>query len=130
LSLLKYLVLGIGGAIGTITRYMLSTILNPVYEMPVFPIGTMTVNLSGSFIIGLLAGFSEYGILTNPGTRLFLFVGLLGGFTTFSSFSLETLNMFRHHQWKGALVYLGISNIGGLILAFAGFQLASLLIRK
>jgi len=98
--------------------------------MPVFPIGTMTVNLSGSFIIGLLAGFSEYGILTNPGTRLFLFVGLLGGFTTFSSFSLETLNMFRQHQWKGALVYLGISNIGGLILSFAGFQLASLLIRK
>jgi len=130
MTFLKYSILAIGGAIGTICRYALSTAMYAYFSMPVFPIGTLIVNLLGCFIIGILAGFSEKGFLEPVNARLFLFVGLLGGFTTFSAFSIETLNLIRQHQWRTAATYLTLSNVGGIALAFLGVQMALMLVRK
>ncbi len=118
--MLKYFLLAAGGAIGTILRFVVSTSAYHFFSTAIFPWGTLVVNLAGSFIIGLLAGFNEGGILS-MNLRLFLFVGILGGFTTFSAFSLETLNLIRSGEIRYALINVAASNIFGLVLAFSGF---------
>ncbi len=118
----KYILLATGGAIGTILRYSMSGL---TYRMVngVFPWGTIAVNLSGSFAIGLLWGFFEiHNISSNM--RNFIFIGVLGGFTTFSTYALESLNLIRDGEIKLALTNLLISNICGLLLVFAGFMLS------
>ncbi len=89
----KYILLATGGAIGTVLRYSMSGL---TYRMvnSVFPWGTIFVNLTGSFAIGLLWGvFEVQNISSNM--RSFIFIGILGGFTTFSTYALESLNLFR-----------------------------------
>ncbi len=88
-----------------------------------FPWGTLAVNLTGSFAIGLLWGVFEVENMSSN-ARHFIFVGLLGGFTTFSTFALESFSLFRDGEVKLALSNLLISNIVGLALVFAGFLLA------
>jgi len=78
------------------------------------------VNLLGSFIIGLLWGTWETTNMSSH-TRTFLFIGILGGFTTFSSFTLETMNLFRDGEYGMATLNILANNILGLILVFAGF---------
>ncbi len=119
----KYLLLGLGGAIGTVLRYFVSSTTLDFFRTASFPFGTLAVNLSGSFIIGLLAGLNEDGLLS-PNLRMFLFIGLLGGYTTFSSFSLETLNLVRAGEIRFALINVVASNIFGIGLAFGGFFLS------
>jgi CrcB protein len=87
-----------------------------------FPTGTLTVNLIGCLIIGALAGLNNTHSLSEN-TRLLLFTGLLGGFTTFSSFSNETVQLLRtgHHLW--AALYVVASNAGGFLLAAGGYAL-------
>lgn len=123
--MLKILLLISGGAIGTLARYSLSGVVHRWFGSS-FPFGTLAVNLIGSFIIGLLWGMFERESLT-PNVRSFLFVGVLGGFTTFSSFSLETLNLFRDGETKWALMNILANNLIGLLLVFAGFTLARLI---
>ena len=93
----------------------------------VFPWGTMVVNLTGSFAIGLLWGFFEIQNISSN-MRNFLFIGILGGFTTFSTYALESLNLFRDGEIKLAMTNMLISNICGLILVFAGFVLSKYII--
>lgn len=86
---------GIGGFIGAASRYLLSTFVGQWSPWQAFPVGTLMVNTTGSLIIGMLGGFLEtYGPLSPP-VRMFLFMGVLGGFTTFSTFSMETLTLWR-----------------------------------
>ena len=124
--MIKYLLLATGGAIGTILRYSMSGL---TYRMvnSVFPWGTIVVNLTGSFAIGLLWGFFEIQNISSN-MRNFIFIGILGGFTTFSTYALESLNLFRDGEIKLAMTNMLISNICGLILVFAGFMLSKFII--
>lgn len=112
----------LGGALGALARY--STVQAMSKIIPDYPLGTLTVNLAGSFFIGLL-----WSIFDQPGTatRAFLFVGILGGFTTFSAFSIETLTLFREGQFKLGIVHVLLNNIGGITLAFIGMLLGKAL---
>lgn len=120
--MVKLLLIALGGALGSLARYSASGFAQQKYG-GVFPVGTLTVNLAGSFLIGLLWGLAENSTL-NPNVRTFLFVGILGGFTTFSTFSLETLNLLRDGEFKLALVNILLNNVVGIVLAFVGLMLA------
>jgi CrcB protein len=119
---MKIVLLLTGGALGTLARYALAGYTYKVYS-GTFPLGTMIVNLVGSFIIGLLWGISE-GSKISPNYRAFAFIGLLGGFTTFSSLALDTMNLIRVNAIRHAAINMLATNILGLILVFAGFFIA------
>lgn len=120
--MLKILAVMIGGAVGSISRYLLFLATQRVGD-GAFPVGTLAANLLGSFAIGLLWCFFEGSRLTNE-WRLFIFTGFLGGFTTFSTFTLETTQLFKAGEWRTGLLYLGISNGLGLLLVFSGYYFA------
>ena len=110
---------GIGGGIGAIARY---TMGRGIAERAgsVFPYGTFAVNLVGAFLIGVLfAILTEKGI-GHPHLRLLLVTGFLGGFTTFSTYTLEATNLVEAGSWNTALLYAVGSNALGLIACFAG----------
>ncbi|MEO7933481.1 MAG: fluoride efflux transporter CrcB [Chthoniobacterales bacterium] len=100
-----YLAVMLGGALGTGLRLALSTWLANRYG-ETFPIGTLVVNISGCFLIGVFAALtgSDGPLLTSPLVRIFVMIGILGGFTTFSSFSLQTLSLWQDGEWlRGGL---------------------------
>ena len=117
----ELLVVSAGSFIGGGLRYLLSQFIHGK-TLSVFPFGTLGVNLLGCFLIGLVLGFSEKG---NIGIewRLFLATGILGGFTTFSAFSLETISLFRDGQLGYAALYIGCSVAIGLLATLIGFSL-------
>lgn len=112
----------LGGALGTLARYAVSGLAHRILGSD-FPYGTLSVNLLGSFVIGTLWGLFESESMSS-GLRSFAFIGFLGGFTTFSSYTLETLNLVRDGQTKIALVNVLVNNLLGLALVFGGFVLA------
>ena len=121
--MIKYLLLATGGAIGTILRYSMSGL---TYRMvnSVFPWGTIVVNLTGSFAIGLLWGFFEIQNISSN-MRNFIFIGILGGFTTFSTFSVETLSLALDRQYLKAAVNIAASVSTCLVGVWGGHVLAS-----
>ena len=121
----KLLIISIGGGIGTLARYIVSG-LDYKYSLGVFPISTLIVNLSGSFIIGLLWGFSER-FSVSPNMRMFIFIGVLGGYTTFSTLSLETFNLLRDNEYKVAFLNIFITNFIGVVLVLTGFIISKYL---
>jgi CrcB protein len=118
----KVILLAAGGALGTVFRYALSG-LTYRFTGGMFPWGTLLVNLTGSFAIGLLWGLFEMENLS-PHMRNFLFIGVLGGFTTFSTFALESVHLFRDGEVKLAITNLLASNLLGIALVFTGFLLS------
>jgi len=116
---MKLILLISGGALGTFLRYTVVE-FGSRFNSGSFPLGTLLVNLIGSFLIGL-----SWGLLgkedIKPETKAFLFIGLFGGFTTFSSFALENFHLIRGGEFRTAITYLTISNIGGIFLVFAGY---------
>ena len=110
-----------GGGIGTLLRYYISSSSNRFFSSG-FPFGTTIINLSGSFVIGLLWSLMEF-VDMSPNFRAFLFIGFLGGYTTFSTFMLENLNLMRNNEIKGMIANIFISNVLGIILVIAGFVL-------
>ncbi len=119
------LAVGIGSCIGGILRYLLSQIIQSKF-LSTFPFGTLSVNIIGCFLIGLAFGFSERSYFPVE-WRLFLVTGLLGGFTTFSSFSNETISLIRDGQSWLALSYVATSVFVGLVATFAGISIIKLL---
>ncbi len=115
-----------GGAVGSMLRYSLSGLVQRA-SAGMFPWGTMFVNLAGSFLIGLLWGFFEYEDMS-PNARNFIFIGILGGFTTFSTFALENMHLFRDGEIKLAFANILASNIFGILLVFAGFFISRYII--
>jgi CrcB protein len=89
----------------------------------IFPYGTLVVNLAGSFLAGFVWGLSTETTM-KPETRVFLLVGFMGGFTTFSSYALESYNLFNNGEINAAVINVLVNNIGSLILVFAGVMLA------
>ncbi|MDD5422728.1 MAG: fluoride efflux transporter CrcB [Candidatus Omnitrophica bacterium] len=124
--MVKIILIGIGGAIGSILRYIASG-LDYRYSYGIFPISTLVVNLAGSFIIGFLWGMFE-ATTVSSNIRMFIFIGILGGFTTFSTFALENFNLFRDGERSIALINIVLSNILGIFLVYIGYMLAKMLL--
>ena len=116
-SLGDLLLVGMGGFLGSILRYVIGGLVHRVFTSGAFPYGTLTVNVVGCLVIGFLAGLADSRQMIGPELRLFLFIGVLGGFTTFSTFGYETLAMLRDVELiKGALsvflhLFLGLSSV-------------------
>lgn len=116
-----WLAVGTGGALGSLARHTVNIFFAHVLERPV-PYATAAVNLIGSFAIGLLAGLLAHGRLSmSPNLRTFVFVGLLGGFTTFSSFALDTLTLGQGGDASTALWNVAVQILLGLGAAFGGY---------
>lgn len=113
-----------GGALGSALRYGLALGVQRRLGAG-WPFGTLAVNLLGSFLVGWAFHLLVSREILAEGPRLFIVAGLLGGFTTFSAFSLETLRLLQEGAWPLAALYVAISTAGGLLAAWAGFQLAS-----
>lgn len=124
---MNILLVGIGGALGSISRYLLGTWIQTLSRSLDFPFGTLTVNLIGCFVIGFLSQLAEArGVFTSE-SRAFVFIGILGGFTTFSSFGNDTINLFRDGESFNALLNVGANVIIGLLLVWLGRTVAYLI---
>lgn len=120
------LLVGFGGFIGSVARYKLGSLVLHLTAQERFPYSTFAVNVVGCLAIGILAGLTERYELFGPGTRLFLFTGLLGGFTTFSAFGLDAMFLVRRGELWVAALYAGASVILGITAVWLGFKLISL----
>lgn len=123
----KILFIAFGGAIGTVFRYIISG-LDYKFSNGVFPLSTLLINSIGSLIIGFLWGLFER-VDIHSTTRMFIFIGILGGFTTFSTFSLESFNLLRDGEFKIALANIFTTNIIGIGLVFIGFSISQFLMK-
>ena len=115
------LAVGIGGFFGSIFRFLISHYIH-INTHSTFPFGTLTVNVVGSFLIGIIIATALEGDL-NKSMRLLLATGFCGGFTTFSSFSYEFFSLIQHEQTGYAFLYAGVSFILGLAFVWLGFYL-------
>jgi len=115
----KWILVFLGGGLGSLMRFWIGIWLNatPYY----MPYGTFTVNVAGSFLIGLAGGLSARPAFHHPVLLYFVIAGFLGGFTTFSSFSFETVNLIRNGEWPAAFVYASTVVILGIFAAAFGF---------
>lgn len=121
-SLDKYLLVSVGAAIGGSFRYWLANVVHKILPST-FPYGTLAVNITGSFLLGIIIFyFDEKGMIT-PSLKLFLTIGFCGGFTTFSTFSFETLNLLKDSEFLLASVNILLS----VFLCLVGIYLAYLL---
>jgi CrcB protein len=116
---------GIGGFIGALARYGLTGFVQKQFPMSVFPFGTLAVNLLGCFLIGVLAGLAEDRQYFGPEFRTFALIGVLGGFTTYSTFGFETFAMLRDADFLHAAANVAIHVIAGLALVWVGFGAVS-----
>ncbi len=124
---MNYLLVFIGGGLGSAARYLLSKTIYQLFST-VFPLGTMTVNFLGCITIGFLYGLFDFTVLP-PELRIFCLVGFLGGFTTFSSFGLETVNLILDKELLLAIVNILLSNLAGLALVYGGIFISRFVFR-
>ena len=120
------LIAGIGGFIGTSFRYLISRYIQLNF-LSFFPWGTFSVNIFGSLLIGVFYGLSEKGSFLTPEMRLFLTVGLCGGFTTFSSLSNDAFMLLQDKEWLKFISYSSLSFILGLFAVYAGRTIIKLI---
>jgi len=113
------LVAGTGGFIGTILRFLVSRYFQE-NTFSLFPWGTFTVNIVGSLLIGIFYGMSERGNLLNPEIRIFLTVGICGGFTTFSSLTNDAFMLLQEKDWLRLSLYTSLSFFLGLVAVYLG----------
>jgi CrcB protein len=118
--MLNVLLVGIGGFIGSVSRYLVGGWVHNATNIAWFPVGTFTVNMCGCFLIGFLGGVSESLQVFTPETRLLVFIGVLGGFTTFSSFGYETFTLIRDGEVLAAAANAGLQVMLGLGFVWLG----------
>ena len=128
-ALQNLLLVGTGGFLGAIARYKLGGVVLRMTAQELFPFATFAVNVLGCVVVGLLAGMAERYDLFGPQARLLLFTGLLGGFTTFSAFGLETVYLLRRGEFAIATLYAGGSVVLGIAAVWLGLRLVSMLPR-
>ena len=113
------MIVGFGGFIGTVARFLISRYFQ-VNITSVFPWSTFVVNIVGCLLIGIIYGISEKGDILSPEVRLFLTVGICGGFTTFSTFSNDAFLLIRQEEWLRFALYASFSFFLGLVAVYAG----------
>ncbi|HVS96309.1 MAG TPA: fluoride efflux transporter CrcB [Puia sp.] len=119
---LPLLLIGAGGAIGSMCRYLMTIFVTRFVTIP-FPMGTFLVNVSGCFLIGLLYGIAARYAWLNLEWRLFLITGICGGYTTFSSFSYESISLIRQGDYGYFFTYVIGSVLLGLLATVGGISL-------
>ncbi len=114
---------GFGGFIGSIMRYLVTLGSQIWLKELTFPVATLIVNITGCFLLGLFNGWAENHHFFTIQIRLFMFVGILGSYTTFSTFGYETIEMMQNGNMLPALLNVAMQVIAGLLAAFIGFQI-------
>jgi len=121
---LKLLLIALFGAVGTLARFGLQGVVQ-IRMGSMFPYGTLLVNLSGCFLLGLIGQLTLNRMLVSSDLRLAIAVGFFGGYTTFSSFGWETAKMLEDGEWLRAATYVVASVVAGLLLSVTGIHLAN-----
>ena len=119
----NYLIIGVGGFLGAVARYIVALWIGQRWGRT-FPLGTFIVNISGCFLISFLMSLFTEKFMVNPQLRLFLVVGFLGAYTTFSTFEYETGNLMRDGEWSIALANVLLSVLMGFTALKAGEYIA------
>lgn len=122
----KIILIGLAGLIGTLGRYWLSGLVARTYG-ETFPWGTLVVNVVGCFLAGSLFYLMEERFLVSSTLRTVVLIGLLGGFTTFSSFGLQTFTLLRDGEFALAALNVTLSNVLGLLMLWAGYNLVKVI---
>jgi len=123
---MTWFAIAVGGAIGSVARHAVNHLVHTRWLTTRFPVGTVAVNLVGCLIIGLLAGLiASERIALRFYWREFVFVGLLGGFTTFSTFGLDSFLLTRTHSAGQAAVNIALQVVGGLLAVWVGYSLGA-----
>ena len=122
--LLNILLVGLGGSVGAIGRYLLGGYVHQISGQHWFPYGTLSVNLIGCLFIGLVMGLIETKGILSPEARVFILVGVLGSFTTFSTFGYESVELLRESRELSALINIGAHVLLGLLGVWIGLQIA------
>lgn len=123
---MRVLLVGIGGFVGAVLRYGVSGWVHRVVGVESFPVGTLAVNISGCLVLGLLAGLVELRGALSSDARALLFIGVLGGYTTFATFGYETFQLLRDGQLPSAALNAAASGIVGVLGVWLGYALARL----
>ena len=116
---MNLVVIALGGAVGALARYGLSGAVHR-FASPYFPWGTFVVNVAGCLVFGFIAGLTDERLTIDQTTRAFLLVGVLGAFTTFSTFSFETVELLRNGETAAALMNAGGQLLLGMVAMFGG----------
>ena len=124
--MLRVLFIGLAGLVGTLCRYWLSGVLARRYG-ETFPTGTLAVNVAGCFLIGFLFYMFQERYVVGQTARSVVLVGFLGGFTTFSSYGLQTFTLLRDGEFAYAAANVFASNLLGLLMVWGGYALGRLL---
>ena len=119
----QIILVGIGGFSGAVFRFLLSGFVHRLVPLSEFPFGTLAVNVVGCLLIGLLNGLAETRQVIGPELRLFLMIGMLGGFTTFSAFGYETLELIRDAEVVRAMGNVFLQVLLGLVAVWLGDML-------
>jgi len=127
IHMFKILMVGMGGFTGSICRYIVSDLTHRLFNDPFFPYGTLTVNVVGCLLIGLLGGLSETRQIFSPEIRALVLIGFLGGFTTFSTFGYEIFTIARDGQFVAALTNLMLHLVLGFSSVWFGFSMSKLI---
>lgn len=118
----EILIVGVGSFTGGALRYILSVGLSKLGRLWAFPIGIMVINILGCFLIGVLYGYFKSKATTDPVLPLLLMTGVLGGFTTFSTFSFETVQLLQQNEWLKAAFYV-VGSVGlGVAACYLGMR--------
>ena len=118
----EILIVGGGSFVGGALRYILSVGLSKLGRLWAFPIGIMVINILGCFLIGVLYGYFKSKASTDPVLPLLLMTGVLGGFTTFSTFSFETVQLLQQNEWLKAALYV-VGSVGlGVVACYLGMR--------
>ena len=126
MALINAALVGSGGFVGALARYGLSGLVQRQIPLTTFPYGTLVVNLLGCFLIGVVAGLADSRQLFGPEARTFALIGLLGGFTTFSTFGYETFAMIRDAEYLRVAANVGTHVILGLTLVWLGYAITTI----
>ena len=121
---MRLLLIAVFGAVGTLARYGLQGVVQ-IKMGSTFPYGTLLINLTGCFFLGLIGQITLNRIIVTPEVRMAIAVGFFGGYTTFSSFGWETAKMLEAGEWLWATAYVAASVVFGVILSAAGIRVAT-----
>jgi CrcB protein len=128
MNLISFLAVGLGASAGAVARWLLGIALNPI--LPALPLGTLASNLIGALIMGLALGFFAHYEALPIAWRLAIVTGFLGGLTTFSTFSGETVTLFLRQQYGWTAAIIAAHLIGSLLLTLAGIGIARMIVRS